>query len=201
MNTIKYLIGALLLCGAFVAPGSFAGNDIDLQLAFAGSGYDLPNSDPDVTVMNFFVTDAKGTFGKSSITILSKFAFNPAPSFGCPAGFDLPFDLVGLATTMTTAHVDQLYGGLVDGWLCMTPDNMQWIGGVNGDWIGGTGRFEQASGTWVGDLCGIQFRSRHRLQEHHRYDRRNSHPAVIPARNHASSRPGIRYRNSGPFLS
>lgn len=157
MNTLKYLIGALLLCGAFVAPACFAGKDIELQLAFAGSGYNLPNPEADVTVINFFVTDAKGTLGKSSLTILSKFAFNPAPSFGCPAGFDLPFDLVGLATTQTTAHVDQLFGGLIDGWLCMTPDYLQWVGGVNGEWIGGTGRFEQASGAWSGTYAGFNF--------------------------------------------
>ena len=157
MNTLKFFIGVLLLCGAFGAPACFAGNDTDISVSYAGSGFDLVDPDEDGYAINIFMTESKGTFGKSSMTVLSEFAPDTDSSVSCPAGFDLPFDLVRCVTTLTTANVDQLWGWYTGGYLCMTADHLQWVGQAGGVWIGGTGRFQQATGEWTTNYAGANF--------------------------------------------
>jgi hypothetical protein len=157
VNTIKSVIGVLLICSAFVGPASLAGQDTDVSIAYAGSGFDLGDPDADGAALNIFMMDAKGAFGKSSMTLLSEFALDTDGSVSCPEGFPVPFDLVRFASTLTTANLDQLWGWYTSGYLCMTADLTQWVGETSGVYFGGTGRFQQATGEWTSSYSGANF--------------------------------------------
>ena len=159
MNTSKCLAVALLLFGVLGAPTVFAGKDkvTDLSATFAGAGFDIVDPDADGYPINVFMTEVKGTFGKSSLIFLSEFAEDTDSSVTCPPGFEQAFDLVRCVTTLTTANVDQLWGWFTGGYLCMTNDNMAWVGGASGAYFGGTGRFQGATGQWSTEYSGANF--------------------------------------------
>jgi hypothetical protein len=156
MNTMKYLVGALLLGGALAAPACFADGDTDISITYAGTGFGLVDPDADGFSIGIMLTEAKGTFGKSGFTILYEFALDTDASVSCPAG-DLPLDLVRNVAILTTANLDQLWGWFTGGYLCVSPDMTRWVGGASGNWIGGTGRFQQATGEWTSSYSGANF--------------------------------------------
>lgn len=159
MNISKCLAVALLFFGVLGATTCFAGKDkvTDLSVTYAGSGFNLTDPDEDGYPMNVFMTEVKGTFGKSSLMVLSEFAEDTDSSVTCPLEFPKAFDLVRCVTTMTTPHVDQLWGFFTGGYLCMTNDDMAWIGEAGGVYIGGTGRFHGATGYWTTEYSGANF--------------------------------------------
>jgi len=159
MNISRSLAVALLFFGAVGATDCFAGNDkvTELSAIFAGAGFNLSDPNQDGYPMNVFMTEVKGTFGKSSLMLLSEFAEDTDSSVTCPVGFDQAFDLVRGVTTMTTPQVDQLWGWFTSGFLCMTNDNMAWVGEASGVFIGGTGRFQGATGEWTTEYSGANF--------------------------------------------
>jgi hypothetical protein len=154
MNSIKGLLGLLLCCGWLFAPVTFAGGNTTVSIAYAGTGHDVGAKDEFGLALNWFENESVGTFGKSSSTILSKFAPDFDGTVSCPDEFPLAFDLVRCVTTVTTANLDQLYGIFTDGWLCMAEDRLSWIGAANGVWFDGTGRFDGASGAWTSEYSG-----------------------------------------------
>lgn len=159
MNISKCLALALLFFGVLGATTCFAGKDkvTDLSVTYAGAGFDLTDPNGDGYPINVFITEGKGTFGKSSLMVLSEFAEDTDSSVTCPEGFDQAFDLVRCVTTMTTPQVDQLWGWFTGGYLCMTSDNMAWVGEASGIYIGGTGRFQRATGEWTTEYSGANF--------------------------------------------
>jgi len=154
MISTKSLIGLLLLCGVFAAPSGFAKGPIHVSLKYSGAGYDVSEKDADNMAINILLNDGKGTFGPVNMAILSEFAVDTDASVSCPAEYPLAYDLVRAMTTMTAANLDMLYGTFIKGWLCMSADLYEWIGGVEGVWFDGTGKFKGATGVWSGQYLG-----------------------------------------------
>lgn len=155
MYTGKCFLAALFFCGMFVAPTCFAGKETDVNVTYAGAGFDLTDPDADGYAMNVFLTESKGTFGKSSFMVLSEFANPVYPHADCAVGF-MHFDLVRCVSTWTTANLDQLWGFYTDGYLCMNAAG-DWYGEASGTYNGGTGRFNMATGEWTTEYSGANF--------------------------------------------
>ena len=154
---------ALLCLGVLFAPVSGAG-ETPISIRYAGSGWD--------THVDGFVADgrnvslttgtAQGTFGNSTITITTEWVTDPAVT--CPAAYPLKYSLIYSASVLTFGERSQLFAIAQSGWICATYEGV-YYGEVTGTYVGGTGRFEGATGDYVSKFDGaylepnVDFRS------------------------------------------
>lgn len=139
------------LAGMF-APISSA-DETSVSLRYAGSGW--------ATYVDGFVADGsnvdlttgtgKGTFGEFTITITTEWILNPGVA--CPEEFPLKYSLIYSSTIITYQDQSQLLGNSSNGWVCASSGG-QYFGEVSGEYVGGTGRFDSVSGTWVSKFDG-----------------------------------------------
>ena len=106
---------------------------------------------PDGANVSLTTGTAKGTFGASTITITTEFRLEDAVT--CPAGFPLKYALVYSAAVLTFEDQSQLFGISQSGWICATAAG-QYYGEVSGAYVGGTGRFQTATGDFVSKFDG-----------------------------------------------
>jgi len=144
---------SVLLClGVLFAPVSSAG-ETPISLRYAGSGWDthVDGFVPDGANVSLTTGTAKGTFGNSTITITTEFRLENAVT--CPDGFPLKYALVYSAANLTFPDQSQLFGIAQSGWICATNEG-QYYGEVSGAYVGGTGRFQRATGDFVSKFDG-----------------------------------------------
>ncbi len=125
-----------------------------IQTSYAGFGYDTsfdPNGDG--IPVGLTVTDSQGTLGAAKLAITTDWTFDSQRA--CRAGYDLPFKLAFTATMYTLADQSQLFGFSQDGWLCLNSTTGAYYGEEQGIYSGGTGRFENATGTWATKFDGF----------------------------------------------
>lgn len=151
---MKYLVQTVLMLALFAASTPLlAGGAKSVSSKYAGYGYDTAvDLNEDGFPVSVTHATGKGSFGNSTLAITVEFAPDPSLIGNCPAGFELSFDVVPTnywATVVTAADQSQLYGLFNTGWLCMTADLLHWVGYAEGAYVGGTGRFEGASGEWM----------------------------------------------------
>lgn len=140
------------IVGLLAAPVCNAG-DKDVRIVLVGTGEDTsfdPNQDG--LPVGFSRGEFHGTFGNGTFTITSEFIVVPHP---CPAGHDIPLNVVKVSTIMTFSGKDQLFGGSTDGWMCVSSATGHYVGEIHGVTIGGTGRFEGATGEWTSTYDGF----------------------------------------------
>ena len=164
-SAIKRFLGAAataLLIGLLVMPAAQA-KDLPIYVEYTGTGHDLvPPMLGDPLPDNIVTGDAKGSFGARSTTIVSKFSLVPPSGENpCAAGF-FYLGVAYARAVVTFQDGSQLFGTLIPeggSYMCldMTPGNEtdgEFVGHVVGVFIGGTGRFEGASGTFVAPFVG-----------------------------------------------
>lgn len=173
MRTQTHALCVLLL-GALVAPLCLAGGPQMevVKVDYAGFGYDTA---VDTNGDGYFVTmtDAtgKGSFGKSTIAITVEFDGSERLDYDNPACSEGPFGPYAFmpvietvaeqphywAFVTTAADQSQAFGFFDQGFLCINFDNppFDWFGMTWGAYMGGTGRYAGATGSWVSEYSGF----------------------------------------------
>ena len=143
---------ALLCLGVLFAPVSGAG-ETPISIRYAGSGWDthVDGFVPDGHNVSLTMGTAQGTFGNSTITITTEWV--PDQTVTCPAAYPLKYSLVYSATVLTFGERSQLFAIAQSGWICATNEGV-YYGEVTGTYVGGTGRFEAATGDYVSKFDG-----------------------------------------------
>jgi hypothetical protein len=158
---MKYLIrSALALALLALAFPVIAKGPLDVYMRYAGYGYDttIEFYEDDLPV-NLTQARGKGTFGSSTIAITVEFVIDPEMSSYCPQGYPIPAAVLDVpdhewAFVVTAADHSQVIGKFDWGWICLTGDMKNWVGETQGEYDGGTGRYEGASGSFVSHFWG-----------------------------------------------
>lgn len=139
---------------ALFAATSFAGG-MPISITYAGSGFTTGTvSGPGHLPVDMTFATGKGTFGASRLEISTDFM--PLEVNDCPSGFDMKLALSYSATVLTFPDQSQLFGAAYSGWLCAdTTTTFAYFGEVYGYYIGGTGRFEGATGSFTSPFEGV----------------------------------------------
>jgi len=147
----NYMQTLLLVLCAFVVTPTQAG-EARLKIEYAGVTYDSV----DLTTLSdsVLVSDASatGTFGPMDVKVLSKFipfVPIPDPDVSCALPDKIPLGLNYARSVTTFKDHSQLFVYYDSGWICVTPGapgEASYRGWVEGHIIGGTGRFEGATG-------------------------------------------------------
>lgn len=143
---------ALLCLGVFFASVSSAG-ETPISIRYAGSGWDthVDGFVPDGQNVSLTTGTAQGTFGNSTITITTEWV--PDDSVTCPAAFPIKYALIYSASILTFPEQSQLFGIAQSGWICANNAGV-YYGEVTGAYVGGTGRFQDATGDFVSKFDG-----------------------------------------------
>jgi len=143
---------ALLCLGVLFAPVSSAG-ETPISLRYAGSGWDthVDGFVPDGVNVSLTTGTGKGTFGNFTIAITTEFRLDSSVS--CPDGFTVKYALVYSTAILTFQDQSQLFGIAPIGQICATAGG-QYFGEVSGAYVGGTGRFQRATGDYVSKFDG-----------------------------------------------
>jgi len=166
MTTRIHALGMMLL-GALLAPVCLAGGPTMVDVEFAGFGYDAAvDSNGDGYTATMTDATGKGTFGKSSIAITVEFDADLAEveSEACDEGpfgpyvympvLDIPEHYWAFVTT--AADQSQVFGMFDQGYLCLNfSAPYDWFGMTAGIYVGGTGRYAGASGSWTSYYSGF----------------------------------------------
>lgn len=143
---------ALLCMGVLFAPVGSAG-ETPITARYAGSGWDTYTDGfvPDGSNVSLTVVAQKGTFGDANLVITTEWVDDASVS--CPDGYPVKVSLVYSSTVTTFADQSQLFSVAQSGWICGSPEG-GYFGEVSGAYVGGTGRFEGASGDYVSKFEG-----------------------------------------------
>ncbi|MEJ2330482.1 MAG: hypothetical protein P8Z33_11580 [Gammaproteobacteria bacterium] len=148
------LIAAVaLLFAPFMAATSYA-NDVPVKISYTGSIVPIPvDVDNDDALASVVDGQSSGTFGATMTHIVTEWT----PTGLCDDGY-VQFALIHSAAVLTFSNGDQLFGAEVgNGWMCMDMDptgDGYFYGEAYGDFSGGTGRFEGASGSFTSPFTG-----------------------------------------------
>ena len=148
---MKLGLGVVLLIVPFIATSSYAG-ELPISGKWAGSavqvGFDLNDDD---VFSNLIDAQIKGSYGMKSLDVLSEYM----PVGLCstePEVWRLAF--LYSKPILTFANGDQLWGTMESGSMCMHSLTAEYTGEGQGFFTGGTGRFEDASGTFTVTFSG-----------------------------------------------
>jgi hypothetical protein len=143
--------GVLLALGTAYPAASYA-SEIPLKVTFVGAGIETAvDSNADGLKMSLTTAEAKGSFGAAMVYITSEFRVEPTTP--CPAGF-LPLYLFHSTAILTFSNGDQLYGFVSGGEMCLNLSTGYYYGDATGVYHGGTGRFANATGTFLSTYTG-----------------------------------------------
>jgi hypothetical protein len=157
---MKFIVKMVLALAVLTFASSLAakgGQSVNVK--YAGYGFNTSfEMEGDGLPANLSLATGKGTFGNSTIAITVEFFEDESQAGNCPEGYDLPFGVVPnnwWAFTITAANHDQVYGLFNSGYLCMTPDQLHWVGASQGFFVGGTGKYAGANGEWTSEYEGM----------------------------------------------
>jgi hypothetical protein len=151
MNSKNIFIVALgALCGLAFAPGMAQAKETKISGRFAQANVvDTTTNTSDAS------TEGKGTFGKFTARSTGSFGEAGAPSENCE-GFDFELPNDSLSIVLTYADLSQLHVVAVSGYTCGSLDGTRAYV-VETEIVGGSGRFEGATGTATLEAEGTQF--------------------------------------------
>ncbi len=166
---IGMLAATLVACaGLLAAPVASAGEKV-INTRYAGVGYDTAvDTNGDGLPVGLTLAESQGTFGRAQLAITSEWYVFPRD---CRDGYDLPVALVNSVAVATFADQSQLFHFSTGGWLCVSTTTGAYYGEVYGVYSGGTGRFAEATGTYITKFDGqtldptIGFRSIRAISE------------------------------------
>jgi hypothetical protein len=155
MNGFFYkAIFAVILGLGLLSSQASAADGTPIQWTYAGTGINTAvDTNGDGQHVSLTQANGQGTFGNFAIAITTE--FTPITSTGrCPTGY-IELSLVYSATVLTFADQSQLFGIAEDGWICLDPNTGWHYGAVEGNYVGGTGRFEGATGEFTSPFNGV----------------------------------------------
>lgn len=150
---------AILSLGLFAAlctQTAGADNDREIRMRFAGNFIQnleqmevgpLAQSIQSSTV-GVIRGKARGNLGSGDLTVVTKAepVLSPAPDERCPPNFVKIFDVKANNLLFTFEDLSLLYGDADDGAVCVNFLNGEQFVAIEGRWLGGTGRFRDATG-------------------------------------------------------
>jgi hypothetical protein len=165
VKRLVIVVGTVLLISPLLASVSQA-RDVPFRITYTGTLLDTShNIAPDLESpfplpipANVVNAQSHGTFGASMTAILSELrpptTGDPAPPSSCDGTLYLIFAYSKIVITF--ANGDQLVGTSDDGdgYVCLDLGTGYFTGQANGDYDGGTGRFENASGYFDSPFSG-----------------------------------------------
>jgi hypothetical protein len=162
----RLVLAVVLSLGLLWTPPAMAGGTT-ISIKYAGTGIDTAlERVPDGFLISVDDARGKGTFGDSTIAITAEFA---PMGLSCEEGPQRPsgdydkFALIYSAAVITFPDLSQLLGvsdpmqgdpDLNEGWLCLDDESGVYFGQVDGLYVGGTGRFEGATGIFSSPFGG-----------------------------------------------
>jgi hypothetical protein len=151
-SAIKRILGAaltVLLVGLLFVPVAQA-KEVPIYIEYTGTGHDLvPPVLGDPLPDNIVLADASGSFGAKSSVIVVKFGDPPPVDDPCDAGYTF---LGVVYARAVTSFKDGSH-------MCLNFVTGHYYGSVVGEFIGGVGRFEGASGPFVSPFDGYNLTS------------------------------------------
>jgi hypothetical protein len=153
-----YLRILLLAFCAFLLASAQAGEE-SLKMEYAGTVHSMVDMLNPADVVIISEADAKGSFGAMQLKVVSKFTpFVPIPDpdVSCDSP-RVPFVMDFARSVTTYKDYSQMLVFWDTGWLCGMPGpagQVYYEGRVEGRIVGGTGRFEGATGEVVSDFDG-----------------------------------------------
>lgn len=149
--SISSIVG---LCAAVLFASTAVASEQAISISYAGSGFTTGTvSGPGHLPVDMTFATGKGTFGASRLEISTDFV--PLEVNDCPSGFDMKLALYYSATVLTFPDQSQLFGAAYSGWLCANMTTGVYFGEVYGAYMGGTGRFEGATGSFTSPFEGV----------------------------------------------
>ena len=153
MKTLSKTVlqGATVALGLLLASAGAAWA-APINVKWAGVGWNTSFDNLDVGFpANLSIAEASGSFGVKRVEVLAEFDPADVDDYaGITCEYDIPL-LVGIYTTkavLTSENHDQLIGESEVGWMCLDLVEGDYYGWVEGEYIGGTGRFAGANGHW-----------------------------------------------------
>jgi hypothetical protein len=158
MKTCARLL-LLAFCALFLAPAQ--AGEANLKIYYAGTVFNM------VDPLNFGDTiiisdaDARGSFGAMQTRVVSKFIPMmpiPDPEVSCNMPDKVPFVMDYARSVTTFKDHSEMFIVWDSGWLCGTPGYpgaAPYEGFVKGNIVGGTGRFEGATGEVESEFGGF----------------------------------------------
>jgi len=152
-------LGASLIMATLAMNSAFAGGDRKVYMRFAGDFIqNIEQMDVDVmgraldttSTVGLIRSKAKGNLGRADLTAVTKSTpvVDPGPDPRCPVP-DFPFvkvaDITDNSLVFTFVNLSLLYGD-GDGVVCINIANGDRFVAIDGNWLGGTGRFRNATG-------------------------------------------------------
>jgi hypothetical protein len=146
--------GAALIMATLAMNSAFAEGGRKVHMRFAGAfiqnivqmDVDAFGQSVETSTVGLVRTKAKGNLGRADLTSAtkSKPAISPEDD-RCPVGFMKVADITDNNLVFTFANLSLLYGD-GDGVVCINFANGEQFVAVDGIWLGGTGRFRNATG-------------------------------------------------------
>ena len=143
-----FRVALVALCAFFVAP--VQAGDARLMVEYSGTVTNMLDAVPGDTVI-ISEAHAKGSFGATRVTVISKF-LPPVPAYEgspCVVGTELYMPMDYAHSTTLFKDFSQLFVNWDFGWICATPGPSgmaSYRGFVSGHIAGGEGRFAGATG-------------------------------------------------------
>ena len=157
-TTSKTVLKSALVAFALSLAMTGAASAKDVKFSWAGTGWDTTIDNlGDELYLNLSIAEVSGPFGAKRIAVSCEFSPPGSPDTDdvvCDDGYDMLLGVLYSAHTMTFERLDQLYATSDEGWMCLNMDTGHYYGEVNGDYIGGTGRFLGATGEWTTTFAG-----------------------------------------------
>ena len=152
-----YLRLLLLAFSAFLLAPAQAG-EAKLKIEYAGTIFNMIDIADTVIISD---ADAKGSFGAMRTRVVSKFLAPvpiPDPDVSCVWPENVPFVMEYARSVTTFKDFSEMFVVWNSGWICGTPGapgEFSYVGFVEGDIVGGTGKFEGATGEVTSDFTGF----------------------------------------------
>jgi hypothetical protein len=142
-NAKPRIFGALVALACLLSAAPAVAESV--KIGYAGSGFDttVDNGD-DGLLVNLSLMQAKGSFGARLLDVSAEFI---DADVDCPVETAREMGIFYIATVATFADNSQLLGVSQSGWMCLM-DSGFYHGGADGVYIGGTGKFSGATGSW-----------------------------------------------------
>jgi len=151
MRKSNWLICLGMLCVAFTAGAA----DKPITFSFATSGGNTPyDTNDDGMGVGVTFGKIKGSLGSGDISIASEWAVNLTET--CPAAGAVKFSLVDNKVVAVLPDLSQLIAAGTTGWMCVDMTTGYFYGVAEGGYLGGTGRYKGAEGTWTSNFYGYQ---------------------------------------------
>ena len=166
MNSLffKAIIVAIIGLGLLSPQVSEAGKGgaKSVNMSYAGTGFDTTfynNGYGPSTALPVSLSqgNGKGSLGKFAFTTTTEFAL-PTGVGQCASDTDeLEFPLISSEEVTTFADQSQLFSVASGGYSCVSLSKGYYYGQVEADYIGGTGRYSGATGTYTSPFEGQNF--------------------------------------------